>query len=351
MTPSTFHESSLQTTIIGAGGYTGVELVRLLLRHPQAKITQLLAASKAGQEMAGLYPHLHGTELPSLKSLDEADWQGVDVVFCCLPHGTSQEIIASLPEHVKIIDLSADFRLESLESYHHWYGHPHQAPNLQKEAVYGLVEHARERIKNARLIANPGCYPTSILLPLLPLIAAQAIDTGSIIADAKSGVTGAGRSAKEANLYAEVAENVHAYSVGNHRHTPEIEQELSKAAGLNLEITFTPHLMPMSRGIFSTIYVQSHQSVEAIHALLAKTYNNEPFVEVLPLGQLPATRGVRGSNYTHIGVAKGRRPGQIVLLSAIDNLVKGASGQAVQNMNVLFGLPETMGLEQLAMMP
>lgn len=346
-------QKKIRAGIIGASGYTGVELVRLLMRHPQVEIVALVAASKAGQAMADLYPHLEGLALPPMVAMDEAKWDGVDVVFCGLPHGTSQQVIASLPEHLKIIDLSADFRLRDVESYAEWYGQAHQAVRLQEQAVYGLVEHYREQVKSARLIANPGCYPTSILLPLLPLVKAGLIEVEGIVSDSKSGVSGAGRSAKEANLYAEVAESVHAYGVGNHRHTPEIEQELSVMAGKEVQLTFTPHLMPMTRGIFSTIYVKMMQGVTVAHLreTLQKRYQDEAFVTVLPEGKLPATRAVRGSNYVQIGVSSERRKGHAVVLCAIDNLIKGASGQAIQNMNVMCGLPESLGLEQLAMIP
>lgn len=343
----------VRIAIIGASGYTGFELVRLLLRHPNAEIKMLVAGGKAGMEIAELYPALAHEKLPRMISMEEAIWDDIDLAFCCLPHATSQEVILKLPESMKVIDLSADFRLRDIDSYAKWYGHTHQAVELQQQAVYGLSEHYREQVKNARLIANPGCYPTSILLPLLPLLKAELIEADNIVSDSKSGISGAGRSAKEANLYTETAESVHAYGIGSHRHTPEIEQELSVAAGREIQVTFTPHLMPMTRGIFSTIYVKMKSGISAddLRSTLAKRYEHENFVTVLDKGKFPATRSVRGSNHVQIGVSAERRVGHAVIVSAIDNLIKGASGQAVQNMNIMFGLPEITGLEQIALLP
>jgi N-acetyl-gamma-glutamyl-phosphate reductase len=258
-----------------------------------------------------------------------------------------------MPSHVKVIDLSADFRLRDIAVYAEWYGDSHKAPHLQAEAVYGLTELARERIAKARLVACPGCYPTSCLLPLVPLIEAGVVETGDIIIDAKSGISGAGRGAKEASLFAEVSEGVHAYGVASHRHAPEIEQALTLAAGHPVTVNFTPHLMPMNRGILSSIYVRLAGGVTADDArtALARGYVGEPFVHVLENGLAPATRHVRGSNNCLIGVFADRVPGRAIVLSVIDNLVKGASGQAVQNMNVIRGFPETTGLRQQALFP
>jgi len=345
--------NAIRIGILGASGYTGAELLRLLARHPQAEIRVLTANAKAGKAVAEVFPHLAGIDLPTLVKIEDADWSGLDAVFCALPHGTTQDIIAKLPAHLKIVDLSADFRLHDLPTYAKWYGHEHKAPALQKEAVYGVTELAREAVKKARLVANPGCYPTAAQLPLVPLIEAKAIETDDIIIDAKSGVTGAGREAKEANLFAEVSEGVHAYGVGGHRHAPEIEQGLAAVAGKPIIVNFTPHLMPMNRGIEETIYVKLHNgaTAEDLRATLAKRYADEPFVRVVPKGVVPHTRHVRGSNHDWIGVFADRIPGRAILISVMDNLVKGASGQAIQNMNAMFGIPETISLEQQPLFP
>jgi N-acetyl-gamma-glutamyl-phosphate reductase len=253
----------------------------------------------------------------------------------------------------RIVDLSADFRLTDLAAYEKWYGHAHQAPELQQQAVYGLTEVYRADIKRAHLVANPGCYTTGAQLPLLPLIKAKAIDTSSIIIDAKSGMTGAGRAAKEAMLFSEVAEGFHAYGLGGHRHMGELDQEFSKAAGAEVVVSFTPHLVPMNRGILSTVYVRMNKGVDAqaLHRVLSEAYAEEQFVYVLPKGEAPQTRHVRGSNMTMIGVAADRIAGRAILVSALDNLVKGASGQAIQNMNVMLGYPEATGIDQIALFP
>jgi N-acetyl-gamma-glutamyl-phosphate reductase len=370
---------TIRAAILGASGYTGAELVRILSQHPHVEIVVLTADRRAGERLEAVFPQFGALDLPVLMSIEEVEWAGVDVdvVFCCLPHGTTQDVIrglmhrtghtlidelivetredyvAEIPKAVKVIDLSADFRLEDVDTYAEWYGHEHLAPALQRAAVYGLTELGRERIAAADLVACPGCYPTSAILPLAPLLAAGQIDPDDIVIDSKSGVTGAGRAAKEANLFTEVSTGIHAYGVGSHRHAPEIEQELSRAAGRPLTVAFTPHLIPMNRGILSTLYVRLADGVAAedLHETLASRYAAEPFVGVLPFGQVPASRHVLGSNYALIGVAADRRPGRAILVSTIDNLVKGASGQAVQNMNLMFGLPETTGLTQQPMFP
>jgi N-acetyl-gamma-glutamyl-phosphate reductase len=344
--------------VLGASGYTGAELVRLLLRHPNVEIALLTADRRAGQEMRQVFPQFSPYALPKLTSIDGVDWKGagLDLAFCALPHGTTQKVIKDLlakARKTKVVDLSADFRLADTAAYARWYGHEHHAPELQKEAVYGLVEVYRDRIKTARLVANPGCYTTCAQLPLVPLLSAKAIDPDEIVVDAKSGMTGAGRAAKEEMLFSEVSEGFYAYGVGHHRHMAELDQEFTAAAGRDVVVSFTPHLVPMNRGILSTIYVRGTrgQSVENLHAILLKYYAKEPFVHVLPFGQTPQTRHVRGSNMTFIGVAKDRVPGRAIVISALDNLVKGASGQAVQNMNLMLGYPETLGLEQVALFP
>lgn len=343
----------IKVAILGASGYTGAELVRLLALHPAFKIAAMTGDRKAGQPMASVFPHLATLTLPDLVSIDQVDFTTVDAVFCCLPHGTTQEVIAALPANVRIVDLSADFRLFNVDTYAQWYGHEHRAPALQKEAVYGLTEIERAKIAKARLVANPGCYPTSVQLPLIPLLAQGLISAEDIVIDAKSGVSGAGRSAKEANLFTEVTEGIHPYGIASHRHAPEIEQGLTDAAGKPVLVTFTPHLMPMSRGMLSTIYVKltGGKSASSLRTALSEHYMGEAFVKILPEGVTTATRNVRGSNFCLINVFDDRVPGRAIITSVIDNLVKGASGQALQNMNLMFGLPETLGLEQQPMFP
>jgi N-acetyl-gamma-glutamyl-phosphate reductase len=344
--------------VLGASGYTGSECVRLLLRHPQVEVALLTADRKAGREMREVFPQFSPFALPKLVPIEGLDWAaaGLDLVFGALPHATTQRVIKELlakAPHTKVVDLSADFRLADAAAYARWYGHEHHAPDLQKEAVYGLVEVYRERIRKSRLVANPGCYTTCAQLPLLPLIKAGAIDVDEIVIDAKSGMTGAGRAARENMLFSEVSEGFHAYGVGHHRHMAELDQEFSLVAGRPVTVTFTPHLVPMNRGILSTIYVRgiAARSPEDLHAVLTRAYAQEPFVHVLPFGEMPQTRHVRGSNMTFIGVAADRIKGRAIVGSALDNLVKGASGQAVQNMNLVLGFPEAMGLEQIALFP
>ncbi|HET9902961.1 MAG TPA: N-acetyl-gamma-glutamyl-phosphate reductase [Xanthobacteraceae bacterium] len=344
--------------ILGASGYTGSELVRLLLRHPRVEIAVLTADRRAGQTMREVFAHFSPYDLPPLVSIDSVNWieASLDLVFCALPHATTQKVVKALmgaAPSTKIVDLSADFRLADTAAYAKWYGHEHLAPELQGQAVYGLVEVYRRAIRRAHLVANPGCYTTCAQLPLVPLLKAKAIETEGIVIDAKSGMTGAGRSAKEAMLFSEVSEGFHAYGVGRHRHMAELDQEFSKAAGREVIVSFTPHLVPMNRGILSTIYVRARRGRTAadLHALLAKAYEKEPFVHVLPFGETPQTRHVRGSNMTFIGVVADRAPGRAILVSALDNLVKGASGQAIQNMNLMLGFAETLGLEQVALFP
>lgn len=347
----------LNIAILGASGYTGVELVRILANHPYAHIAALSGDSQAGKTMAEVYPHLQGFTLPTLQKMDEIDYHSIDLVFCCLPHATTQEVIKKLlleKSSLKIIDLSADFRLKNPETYATWYGHTHQATELQQEAVYGLTEHARAAVKNARLVANPGCYPTASQLPLIPLLQNNLIRTDDIVIDAKSGVSGAGRKAAQNLLYTELNEGFSAYGIGSHRHTPEIEQGLSEAAGSEIQVRFTPHLVPMNRGILATIYVTLQQgvSVDNLRAALQKSYANEPFIRVMEKSApAPSTAMVRGSNLCMMGVYADRISGKAILVSAIDNLVKGASGQAVQNMNVMVGFPETLGIPQMAIFP
>jgi len=329
-----------------------------LLRHPRVEIILLTAERSAGKAMREVFPQFSPFALPPLVTVDSLNWgnAALDVAFCALPHATTQKVVKDLlgkSPSTKVVDLSADFRLADAAAYARWYGHDHHAPELQLEAVYGLTEIHRRDIKQARLVANPGCYTTCAELPLIPLIKNKAIELDEIVIDAKSGMTGAGRAAKEAMLFSEVSEGFHAYGVGHHRHMAELDQEFSRAAGREVVVTFTPHLVPMNRGILSTIYVRGRRgrTPEDLHAILLKFYMKEAFVHVLPFGETPQTRHVRGSNMTFIGIAKDRVPGRAIVISALDNLVKGASGQAIQNMNLVMGWPETMGLEQVALFP
>jgi N-acetyl-gamma-glutamyl-phosphate reductase len=350
-------EKRAKIGVLGASGYTGAELLRLLLRHPGVEIALLTAERRAGQHMRQVFPQFSPYALPKLMAIDAVDWkvQALDLAFCALPHATTQTVIKDLlaaAPSTKVIDLSADFRLADTTAYARWYGHEHHAPELQKEAVYGLSEVYREKIKTARLVANPGCYTTCAELPLIPLLSAKAIDPDAIIIDAKSGMTGAGRGAKEEMLFSEVAEGFHAYGVGRHRHMAELDQEFSRAAGREVIVSFTPHLLPINRGIFSTIYVRGLKtSPDGLHAILSRAYAGEPFVHLLPFGETPQTRHVRGSNMIFIGVAKDRVEDRAIICAALDNLTKGASGQAVQNMNLMLGFSETLGLEQVALFP
>ncbi|WP_308909893.1 N-acetyl-gamma-glutamyl-phosphate reductase [Pseudokordiimonas caeni] len=372
-------DKKLRVGVLGASGYTGADLIRLLVCHPNTEIVLLTAERKAGQSIESVFPHLGGYGLPDLISLDDVEWPAVelDVVFCALPHATSQEVIKGLLHsvkhsileemvaespssladriqgEVKVIDLSADFRLRNTETYGEWYGRAHQATDLQTKAVYGLPELYREAVVKGALVACPGCYPTAALLALVPLLRAGLIEAEDIIIDAKSGVSGAGRSLKESNLFVEVAEAMHPYGVGHHRHMPEIEQELAVAAGKPVTISFTPHLVPMNRGELETIYVRLKDGVSAddLRAHWMDVYDLAPFVQVMEKGGMPSTRAVRGSNRCSLGVFEDRMPGRAILVSAIDNLVKGSSGQAIQNMNLMFGLDETTGLMQAPMFP
>lgn len=353
--------SPKKVAILGASGYTGAELVRLLSGHPQVKVDVLTADRSAGKEFKTIFPQFaYRKDLPRLTKWEDsrAEIEQSDVTFCCLPHGTTQEIIQQLADSsskTKIVDLSADFRLKDVDAYATWYGKPHAAVELQKEAVYGLTEINRDAVRGARLLANPGCYPTAAQLPLIPLIAAGLISTTDIIIDAKSGTTGAGRAPKEAFLYCEVTDGIQAYGVASHRHSPEIEQGLSEASDSTEQIVvnFTPHLMPMSRGILETIYVKltPGTTIDDVKKLWHDKYDSEAFVHVLDGAVLPQTRHVRGSNNCIMNIVADRVPGRAIIVSAIDNLVKGASGQAIQNMNLMLGIPETTALTQAPMFP
>ncbi|KFI30763.1 N-acetyl-gamma-glutamyl-phosphate reductase [Paenirhodobacter enshiensis] len=329
--------------ILGASGYTGAELVRLIATHPSMRIVALSGDRKAGMRMGEVFPHLRHLDLPVLQKIEDIDFSAVDLAFCALPHGTSQPVIRDLPSDLKIVDLSADFRLRDPAEYEKWYGKPHVALELQKQAVYGLTEFYRDEIRSARLCAGTGCNAATGQYALRPLIEAGVIDLDDIIIDVKAGVSGAGRSLKENLLHAELSGGTMPYSAGGkHRHLGEFDQEFSKLAGRDVRVMFTPHLMPFNRGILATVYVKGDAA--AVHEALAARYADEVFLEVLPFGQVASTRSIAGSNYVHVGVVADRIAGRATVTVALDNLCKGSSGQAMQNANLMLGLEETAGL-------
>lgn len=342
----------LKAGIVGGTGYTGVELLRLLAAHPHVELTAITSRTEAGLPVAKLFPNLRGhVDLafsePSLDVLGACD-----VVFFATPHGVAMEQARELLERgVRLIDLGADFRLADPVVFEKWYGMPHGCTDLLAEAVYGLPEVNREAIKTARVLANPGCYPTSVQLGFLPLLKAGIVDTGSLVADAKSGVSGAGRKAEVHTLFSEAAESFRAYGVGGHRHLPEISQGLARMTTGKVGLTFVPHLLPLIRGIHATLYARLTTDTVDLQKLYEETYADEPFVDVMPAGSLPETRSVKGANDCRIAVYRPQGGDTVVVLSVIDNLVKGAAGQAVQNMNIMFGLPETAGLAHIALLP
>jgi N-acetyl-gamma-glutamyl-phosphate reductase len=343
---------TLKTGIVGGTGYTGVELLRLLAGHPEVELSVITSRSEAGREVADLFPNLRGyldirfTE-PDIESL-----AGCDAVFFATPNGTAMTMAPKLIEAgVRIVDLAADFRLKRVAEWEDWYGIPHACPEYLEQAVYGLTEVNRDAIRAARLVANPGCYPTAVQLGFIPLLEQGVVDIDHLIADAKSGVSGAGRKATTGTLLCEASENFKAYAVPGHRHLPEIRQGLEFAAGQPVGLTFVPHLTPMIRGIHATLYAQLRDPDRDLQALYEARYGNEPFVDVLPPGTHPETRSVRGANQCRIAIHQPQKGGVVVILSVIDNLVKGAAGQAVQNMNVMFGLDETAGLSGIAVLP
>jgi N-acetyl-gamma-glutamyl-phosphate reductase len=345
-----------KVAVLGASGYTGADAVRLLARHPDVEIAALTANTHAGKAMAEVFPHFFPLDLPDLTEWETVDWRTLDAVFCGLPHGTTQEIIAAVLKAnpaIKVLDMSADFRLRDKAAYAQWYGHEHRALELQGEAVYGLTELYRQQIAATRLVACPGCYPTAVLLALVPLVKAGLVDAHDLIIDAKSGVTGAGRSLKQNTLFSEAGEGLSPYSVAKHRHTAEIDQEIGVAAGMAVVANFTPHLIPMARGELCTCYVRldGKTSADDLRAALEDAYRDEPFVHVAKKGVTPQTQNVRGSNHVQIGVLADRIKGRAIVISTLDNLVKGSAGQAIQNMNLMFGWPETTGLEQIALFP
>lgn len=344
----------IKVGIVGGTGYTGVELLRLLAAHPEVQLTAITSRKEDGLPVADMFPSLRGRVDIAFSAPDKADLSQCDVVFFATPHGVA---MAQAPEllkaGVKVIDLAADFRIKDQATFEKWYKIPHTAPELLEEAVYGLPELNREDIKKARLIANPGCYPTTMQLGLYPLLKAGVIDAGNLIVDAKSGVSGAGRKAEIGTLFSEASDNFKAYGVAGHRHTPETSAQLQRYTGQKVGLIFTPHLVPMIRGMLSTMYAKLTKDIDnaALQALFEAEYKDSQFVDVMPFGSLPETRSTRGSNMLRIALHRPEPGDTVIVLAVQDNLVKGASGQAVQCMNLMFGFPEGMGLEQIALLP
>lgn len=344
-------DGPIKVGIVGGTGYTGVELLRLLAQHPRAEVTVITSRKEAGMPVADMFPNLRGRIGLKFTEPDTASLAACDVVFFATPNGVAMnEARALYDAGTRVIDISADFRIKDVAEWERWYKMRHACPDLVAQAVYGLPEVNREQIRLARIVANPGCYPTAVQLGFLPLVEAGCVNLGRLIADAKSGVSGAGRKAEVPYLLAEAGDNFKAYGVGGHRHLPEIAQGLAAVAGRAVRLVFTPHLTPMIRGIHATLYAELQKDVD-LQSIYEARYASEPFVDVLPPGSHPETRGVRGANVCRIAVHRPQDGDVAVVLSVIDNLVKGASGQAVQNMNLMFGLPETAGLEQVALLP
>ncbi len=341
----------IKVGIVGGTGYTGVELLRLLARHPETELAVITSRADAGTPVSQMFPSLRGHVDLSFVHPDQAHLEECDVVFFATPHGIAmQQTQALLDKGVRVIDLAADFRIKDVAEWEKWYGMPHTSPALVAEAVYGLPEVNREQIRKARLVANPGCYPTAIQLGFLPLLEAGLVDDAHLIADAKSGVSGAGRKAELSSLLPEAGDNFKAYGVKGHRHLPEIRQGLALAAGHPVGLTFVPHLTPMIRGIHATLYATLKKDAD-VQALYERRYAEEVFVDVMPAGSMPDTRSVRGANTCRIALHRPQGGDTVVILSVIDNLVKGAAGQAVQNMNIMFDLPESTALELVPLLP
>ena len=336
--------------IIGASGYTGAELIRLIETHPKMEVMALVGNTKAGSSMADIFSHLSHTKLPNLTNFEETNFEEIDLCFCALPHKTSQEVIGQLPKNLKVIDLSADFRLRHATDYEKWYKETHVKPELQKMAIYGLTEFYREQIKGAKLIAGTGCNAALGQYLLRPLVGSNVIDFGDIILDMKCAVSGAGRAMREDLLHSEASEGIKAYAVGgSHRHLGEFDQELSLVAGQPVKIQFTPHLIPANRGVLATAYVTGNS--EKIYNVLYSRYKDEPFIHILPFGKTPTTQDVRGSNYCYIGVVGDRKHDKCVIIGVLDNLTKGSSGQAIQNANLMLNEKETLGLQMVPVFP
>jgi N-acetyl-gamma-glutamyl-phosphate reductase len=341
----------IKVGIVGGTGYTGVELLRLLARHPRVELTAITSRGEAGTAVADLFPSLRGHIGLRFSDPKDANLAACDLVFFATPNGVAMQQARSLVDGgVRLIDLAADFRIKDVAVWEKWYGMSHAAPELVAEAVYGLPELNRAAIRGARLVANPGCYPTAVQLGFMPLVEAGVVDPLHLIADAKSGVSGAGRKAEVHILFAEASDNFKAYGVSGHRHWPEIKQGLEKMAGANVGLTFVPHLTPMIRGIHATLYARITGEAD-FQGLFEKRYAGEPFVDVLPAGSHPDTRSVRAANVCRIALHRPQGGDTLVILSVIDNLVKGAAGQAIQNMNIMFGLDESLGLEQVPLLP
>jgi N-acetyl-gamma-glutamyl-phosphate reductase len=343
---------AIRVGIVGGTGYTGVELLRLLARHPEVELKAITSRGDAGKPVADMFPSLRGHVGLAFSDPAQAGLEECDAVFFATPNGIAmQQVPALLDAGVKVIDLAADFRLKDAADWEKWYGMPHACPHLLEQAVYGLPEVNREQIRAARLVANPGCYPTAVQLGFIPLIEAGIVDAGGLIADAKSGVSGAGRKAEVHTLFAEASDNFKAYGVGGHRHLPEIRQGLSMVASRDVGLTFVPHLTPLIRGIHATLYARLNAECGDLQSLYERRYANERFVDVLPPGSHPETRSVRASNLCRIAVHRPQGGDTVVVLSVIDNLVKGAAGQAVQNLNLMFGFDESCGLELVPVLP
>ncbi len=344
-------QKTIKVGIVGGTGYTGVELLRLLAQHPSCEMSVITSRKEAGTGVAEMFPNLRGKVALKFTEPSAASLAACDVVFFATPNGVAMNEARALYEAgVRLVDIAADFRIKDVPLWEKWYGMKHACPELVAEAVYGLPEINREKIRNARLVANPGCYPTAVQLGFLPLIEAGIVDLGHLIADAKSGVSGAGRKAEVHTLFAEASDNFKAYGVAGHRHLPEITQGLTQAAAAPVRLVFVPHLTPMIRGIHATLYARLTGAVD-LQSVYEKRYAQEPFVDVMPAGSHPDTRSVRGANHCRIAVHRPQEGDTVVVLSVIDNLVKGAAGQAVQNMNIMFGLPEATGLGQIALLP
>jgi N-acetyl-gamma-glutamyl-phosphate reductase len=342
----------IKTGVVGGTGYTGVELLRLLAGHPNVELSVITSRSEAGRPVADLFPNLRGVTELAFSDPDGSVLEGCDMVFFATPNGTAMQLVPALLEAgARIIDLAADFRLKDSQDWERWYGMPHACADLLQQAVYGLTEVNRAAISSARLVANPGCYPTAVQLGFLPLLEEGLVDVEHLIADAKSGVSGAGRKPATGFLFCEAGENFKAYAVPGHRHLPEIRQGLELAAGQPVGLTFVPHLTPMIRGIHATLYARLRDTERDLQALYEARYGDEQFVDVLPAGSHPETRSVRGANQCRIAVHRPQQGETVVVLSVIDNLVKGAAGQAIQNMNVMFGLPENTGISNIALLP
>jgi len=340
--------------VLGASGYTGAEAVRLILGHPKLKLSALTAYSRAGETYSDVFRNYVGQDLPHLVTVDEVDWSAIDVVFACLPHGASQETIARIYDQVEtVIDLSADFRLSDPDLYAKTYGRPHDFKELLSDRIYGLSEYSRDQLLGAKLVACPGCYPTCSMLALLPALSNDLVEPESIIIDAKSGVTGAGRKATLAFAYSETTDGAQAYAIGSHRHAPEMDQAIRDFVSVDTKIRFTPHLLPMNRGMIATCHVNLKAGVrlEQLREAYVERYLDEPFVNILAKGVVPQTRHVRGSNHCQIGIFSDRTENSAVIVSVIDNLTKGSSGQAIQNYNLVQGWNETLGLTGVGVFP